>query len=113
MKKKFGDNVDVNKVYEISFWDYRGIESVYNEEFIIEDYKMSIPKQTTDRIRKILDEYSRGEINCSGCTKKIKRDDIAGHFYAASFCINCWLGKTGKYKGEGGWQAREKRESYN
>lgn len=112
LQKAFGARVDLNKVYKITLWDYRGIEGLYAGEFVIESYDKSIPSTIVRDVKDAMELYSQGKITCADCRQTINRSEIAGRFFDTVYCAPCWLGKTGKYKGEGGWQAIEARETY-
>lgn len=112
LQKAFGARVDLNKVYKITLWDYRGVEGLYADEFVIESYDKPIPPTIARNVKDVMNLYSRGKILCADCERIIARSEIAGHFFAGVYCAACWLGRTGKHKGEGGWQAVEARETY-
>jgi len=112
LQKAFGAHVDLNKVYDITLWDYRGTEGLYSSDFVIEDYKKPIPPTIVHDVEATMELYSQGKITCADCGRIIDRSEIAGHFFAGVYCDPCWLGRTGKHKGKGGWQAVEACETY-
>ncbi len=55
-------------------------------------------------VKKILDNYINGCVNCSDCKKLIEIKDIAGQYFAGRYCKECWERK---------WRSVEEKESYN
>ena len=112
LQKAFGTRVDLNKVYTITLWDYRGMEGLYVGEIVIESYDKPIPSTVVRDVEDTMELYSQGKITCADCGRIIERSEIAGHFFAGVYCDPCWLGRRGEHKGEGGRQAVEARETY-
>lgn len=52
----------------------------------------------------LLDEYMDGYIRCSDCGNKIKQEEVAGRFFAGSYCTECWRRK---------WKAVADAETYD
>ena len=112
-QEMFGRNIDPGKVFELHAWDYRGLDSIYTRTFEIKDYDKPIPMEICRELFKSSEKYSKGFIRCSDCRKEIKIEDKGGCYFASTFCIDCWLGKRGKHKGNKGWQEIERRETYD
>ena len=51
-----------------------------------------------------ISNYLNGYISCSDCGKLIKRTEVAGTYFAGSYCKDCWEGK---------WKAIEAKETYD
>lgn len=113
LQKKFGDNVKLNYVYDISMWDYKGTTGLYNSEFVVESYDSFIPKDTIKQMIKLMEDYTKGIIPCSDCGNEIKLTEVSGSYFAGRYCKDCWLGNKGKHKDVGGWQKVESQETYN
>lgn len=41
-------------------------------------------------ITNITEDYCNDIVYCSDCRKKIKKSEIAGHFYSGIYCETCW-----------------------
>lgn len=90
--------------YELTFWDYRGSVALLSKTITVEDWETSpIPNKDFLEIREVLEAYSNGYINCSGCSQQIKINNVAGQYFAERYCVACW---ENKYK------AIEARENY-
>jgi hypothetical protein len=59
--------------------------------------------EATTLATEIIDCYLSGEILCSGCGHRIKKEEVAGHYFAGSYCKVCWENK---------YQAMEAAETY-
>lgn len=57
-----------------------------------------------DWIEDISYEYINNIVHCSDCNKAIKKDEIAGRFFAGIYCKDCW---------EREWKEREADETYD
>ena len=112
LKSEYGSNVDSGKVFTLSLWDYHGTRSVFDIEFTVKSYYEPIPNDVLRKIEVELSNYSNGLIHCSDCDDLIKQTEIAGHHFAGSYCLDCWSGNKGMYKGKGGWWEVEKNETY-
>lgn len=42
------------------------------------------------QLKSRLDEFLEGYMRCSDCGKKIAQNQIAGRYYAGSYCSDCW-----------------------
>lgn len=71
-------------------------------------YKINAQKPPSDDfiewIEKITKEYCDGIVHCSCCNKEIKKNEIAGRFFAGIYCKDCW---------EREYREKEAREDYN
>jgi len=99
--------------YEVSVWDLKGWISLYDKEFQSESCLIPIPIDIIKEIKNVTQKYIDGKIKCSDCAKEINKKEIGGHYFAGTYCEDCWLGNIGKYEGKGGWKYIESQESYN
>lgn len=67
-------------------------------------YDATIPKDVFDRMENICNLYVKGQIPCSKCDKALYHNEIAGTFYAGSYCSDCW---------ENGVKQAEANENYD
>lgn len=89
---------------------------IYDSEFHLWDdfsqalggFKVDINKVPSqkfiDWIENITKEYCESIVHCSDCDKTIKKDEIAGRYFAGIYCSDCWNRK---------WKAVEAKETYN
>jgi len=111
--EKFGKDVRLDKIYYINIWNGTGMDTIYKESFIIKNaFKDTIPEEIANKIDMLVCDYSRGIYYCNDCGKRITKKEIGGRYFAGKYCKDCWIGKTGTYKGKGGWQKLEKEETY-
>jgi len=107
-----GQTIDVWHIFEFQLWDYTGTRSIYQKLFWIESHSDPIPREVMTEIDNAMQKYSDGKLNCSDCGKNIDID-TNNRYFAGSYCDDCWLGRTGKYKDGGGWQKIEAEETYD
>lgn len=98
-------------VYKLYIWDVSGNQQIFGDSFICE-YDKPIPDDVIERAYLQIKYFEENKIECSDCGKLTDRNKV-GRYFAGSYCDDCWLGRTGKNKGKGGWQAVEARENYN
>ena len=114
--RKFGSKIDKfgSIVYKICLWDQTGTIAVGADcYFVVDSFEECIPKDIIDYLAKRMEMYSSGKIECSDCREEINISDVAGRYFAGSYCWKCWTGKQGKHKDKGGWCEVERNESYN
>lgn len=93
-----------NKRVDVHFWDDQGGSSVYGWEGEVENTSEPLPAEVLKKINERLDEFNDGWIRCSHCGERIKRTEVAGHFYAGVYCSYCW---------EHGYKTRAANENYD
>ena len=86
---------------EIVVWAYNGNLTIGEVKY---DYEKGFNEEQFSPIYEAITNFLSGFIHCSDCGKLIKREEVAGHFYAGSYCKDCWEGK---------WKAIEARENYD
>lgn len=106
----FGEHIDINRFFEIRFWDHKGGVFLGCIVFPYQNLQQRIPKAIADRIKQMLDLYSEGSVMCSDCCKLMPIKKMGGSVWAGVYCDDCWEGKTGKYKDKGGWLNEKKKE---
>jgi len=99
--------------YDVTVWDLTGTVSLYNKIFQSESCLAPIPIDIIKEIEDVTQKYINGKIKCSDCGKEINEKEAGGHYFAGTYCKDCWLGNTGKYIKKGGWKYIESQESYN
>lgn len=57
-----------------------------------------------DWIVDVLNKYSKGFVKCSDCGKWIRKDEVAGGFFAGRYCKDCW---------DREWKEVAERETYD
>lgn len=55
-------------------------------------------------IKSDIENFLNGYVKCSECERLLKKEEIAGRYFAGSYCKGCWEGK---------WKAIEARETYD
>jgi hypothetical protein len=68
------------------------------------NYDAVLPLEIYNKMNEACSDYVRGMIACSKCETKILKTAVAGHFYAGSYCSDCW---------ENGVKQQEARENYD
>ena len=68
------------------------------------NYDAIMPKAVFDAMIEAVDLYAAGKIKCSKCATLLFFNEVAGTFYAGSYCGDCW---------EGGVRQQELREKYD
>ena len=98
--------------YYIHIWDALGARLLHHSTLEpAEDGTASVAE--VKQILKIISLYYReGTIACTDCGKRYSKYE-GGHFFASSYCPDCWEGRTGHYEGSGGWKKKEAQESYD
>ena len=111
-------NLGNDTVY-IRYRDTNFIYGIYNGCFVLWDnnsrhldefdlgkgYKEIIPtKEFIEWLDKTLKNYFKGIVKCSDCGKEIKKEDIAGRYFAGMYCKDCW---------EREWKEKEEHETYD
>ena len=87
--------------HEVTLWADNGRTVLFcNEDF---DCFESDIIPLVDEIFEVIEDKENGIIRCSDCGKKISVNEIAGHYFAGSYCKHCWDTK---------WKAIEAKETY-
>lgn len=90
--------------HELEVWSHDGGLSIGStEEFDWRTDESVIPNMVEWIMGRILDNEN-DIIYCSDCGKKMPKSEIAGHYFAGSYCKDCW---------EGYWKEKESKEDYN
>lgn len=76
--------------YEFCLWDEWGSTSLLNCKI---DGKSPPTKEFVTQLFERLDDYINNICCCSGCAVKLKKDEIAGRYYAGIYCKDCWDSK--------------------
>lgn len=88
---------------EINIWNSSGYDHLFRKVVKFDDQN-KIDRDSKKEIIERMDEYSKGEIHCSDCQKIMKRQDVAGRYFAGLYCTDCWERK---------WKAIEAKETYD
>lgn len=99
--------------YDVTVWDLTGTVFLYNKKFQSESCLVSIPMDIIKEIEDVTQKYINGKMKCSDCGKEINEKKAGGHYFAGTYCQDCWLGNTGKHREKGGWKYIESQESYD
>lgn len=91
--------------WTINLWDVTGANALGSYSVpIIDKEKDILPNETFFSIIDDCEDFVRGVQSCSGCKTKIKKEEIAGQYFAGRYCEKCWESK---------YRAMEARETYN
>lgn len=113
--EQFGSDV-INNTERLEYKTYFFKFGIYNNEFCIWDnddkflgsFCIKIENPPTGGfvkwITRITEEYIAGIIHCSDCGREIKKNEIAGRYFAGIYCKECW---------DREWAEREARETYD
>ena len=113
--EQFGSDV-INNTELLEYKDYFFKFGIYNNEFDIWDnddkflgsFCIKIENPPTEEfikwINRIVEEYIAGIVHCSDCGREIKKNEIAGRYFAGVYCKECW---------DREWAEREARETYD
>lgn len=79
------------KTWQIHVWDMSGSNAIGS-------YRTNIVAKETDTLSTELfaamitdcEDFIKGTQKCSGCTTKIKKEEIAGQYFAGRYCKKCW-----------------------
>ncbi|MCK4384686.1 MAG: hypothetical protein KAW52_00340 [candidate division Zixibacteria bacterium] len=113
VQKTYGENTNINKFFEIRFWDYKGTLFLACLTFPIENIMNPLPDGVAKQVKDMMDLYHDGRVLCSDCFKVMESTRAGGTMWAGIYCPDCWQGKTGKYTGKGGWEAEKKKARVN
>jgi hypothetical protein len=102
----YGEEFCVSVYGQIHVWNHTGSTSVGHYPVT----KAGVKQMLTDA-----EEWTSGGMTCSGCGEKMKRSEVAGHFFAGAYCARCWnedwIDKNGKRHEN--MKAVESREKYD
>lgn len=113
--EQFGSDV-INNTELLEYKNYFFKFGIYNNEFDIWDnddkflgsFYIKIENPPTEEfikwINRIVEEYIAGIVHCSDCGREIKKNEIAGRYFAGVYCKECW---------DREWAEREARETYD
>lgn len=113
--EQFGSDV-INNTELLEYKDYFFKFGIYNNEFDIWDnddkflgsFCIKIENPPTEEfikwINRIVEEYITGIVHCSDCGREIKKNEIAGRYFAGVYCKECW---------DREWAEREAGETYD
>lgn len=94
-----------SKKWVINVWNHTGNQSlgeIYQDVVDKETDKLS--DENYRKLCELTENFTKGKIKCSDCGKLISKSEIAGHFYAGTYCTDCWERK---------WKERESKENYD
>ena len=95
----------VKDMWEITLWNHTGVVHITRVvQRIVDKQTDVLSDENYKKICEATEDYVRDIIKCSDCGEKIKKQDVAGHYFASSFCESCWTGK---------WKAIEAKETYS
>ena len=102
MKIIYKDRIFKLGIYRdsIAIWDEKGTTSLGEIQY---DKESTTFNEVYNYLHNIMDEYCKGLIHCSDCEKLIPMKDVAGHYFAGSYCRDCWERK---------WKEIEAKETY-
>lgn len=90
--------------HELHVWSRDGAISLGStDEFDWRNNESVIPNMV-DWVAELILDNENDIIRCSDCGKKMHKSEIAGHYFAGSYCKDCW---------EGYWKEKEAKEDYN
>lgn len=113
--EQFGSDV-INNTERLEYKNYFFKFRIYNNEFTIWDnddkflgsFCIKIENPPTEGfiewINRIAEEYIAGIVHCSDCGREIRKNEIAGRYFAGVYCKECW---------DREWAEREAGESYD
>lgn len=113
VQKTYGENADINKFFELRFWDYKGALFLACLTFPIENIMDPLPDGVVVQVKDMMDLYHEGKVLCSDCFMVMEATKAGGILWAGIYCPDCWQGKTGKHKDKGGWEAEKKKARVN
>jgi len=91
--------------WHISIWDAGGSTSICDITQEMVDKETDILSDVNYKtLCKFSEQYSRGITPCSRCGKSLKKEEIAGRYFAGVYCTECW---------EGEMKEIEAKETYN
>jgi hypothetical protein len=91
--------------WEIVVWANGGQTSVINKKIPAEtEIGNVVSEEIHSQLFNAMLDWSNGYQLCSCCKTRVKKESIAGRYFAGSYCAHCW---ETKYK------AIEARETYN
>lgn len=85
---------------QLYIWANNGCTSIGHYD----DIKDKSIEELVDIVETDISNYLNGYIKCSDCGKLIKKAEVAGTYFAGSYCKDCWEGK---------WKAIEAKETYD
>ena len=113
IQKTYGENSDLNKFFELRFWDYKGTLFLICLVFPVENIMAPLPDTIATQVKGMMDLYHDGNVLCSDCFKVMESTKAGGTMWAGIYCPDCWQGKTGKYANKGGWESEKKKARVN
>lgn len=113
--EQFGSDV-ANNSERLEYKNHSFKFGIYDDQFdlwdsddkILGSFCIKIEKPPTEEfikwIYETIEKYIEGIVHCSDCGREIKKDEIAGRYFAGIYCKECW---------DREWAEREARETYD
>ena len=86
---------------DYTLWADDGRISLLDKRY---NYKNGLSEEVFSHIKEEISNWLNGYIRCTDCGKLINREEVAGHYFAGSYCKDCWEGK---------WKEIEANETYD
>ena len=99
---EYSDGKSIN-VWQVYLWDGAGERSL-GTVMLVSPPDKPLPPDAAQYIVDRVEMYDAGKIHCSGCDVVISINEVAGRYFAGSYCKTCWETK---------WKAVEARETYD
>jgi len=81
------------KAWDLHIWDYKGITSITNFTVPLINKETDVfTKEVYYKLDQKAREFLTGKIDCSKCHTQLNKNEVAGTFFAGSYCVKCWEG---------------------
>jgi len=77
-------------VWSIGVWDMHSRSVLSIEQPLVSIETDVLSEENYNLLCRVTNAYGQGKIRCSHCGKEINKNEIAGHFFAGSYCKHCW-----------------------
>lgn len=113
--EQFGSDV-ANNSEQLEYKTYSFKFGIYGTQFVLWDkdsrclgsFSVEEKNPPTEEfikwINETVEKYTEGIVHCSDCGREIKKNEIAGRYFAGIYCKECW---------DREWAEREARETYD
>lgn len=113
--EQFGSDV-MNHTEQLEYKNHSFKFGIYGGQFILWDsddktlgsFSVEEKNPPTEEFLKwiyeTIEKYIEGIIHCSDCGREIKKNEIAGRYFAGIYCKECWNRE---------WKEREAKETYD